>query len=532
MAITQPTSGVSLALPGSHSSGPLTLPGLSTGLFGGLPNNYGRPPTGVLSSGIGNPVASGAGGFLQPGFGSSTVSGHFGGSQTGVHGSSLTENSGNVGHHPPGSLIGGYGAPQTGLGEPSAGNLGNSFTSGFGGSAIVGSGGLHGGGSPTSGFGNSFTGDFGGSQFGGYGSSVPRSEGDIGLNPPVLQVYLMEEASEALRLAGFGGTSAAGLGSPSISSFGGFVSGTHGGLPGGYFGNSQVEGYQQPTTGSFGGSVIGNLLTQQPTGSLTGGYASLEGNFGESLTGSSVGSYGSPSNVGFGSLTGIGFGATTVGSSGSSSTGGFGTSPGGNFVGGSLGSFQGQTRPVVPILEDQREEPYPSGIYRFRYATGNGIVRQEEGYPDGGMVSQQGGWSFTFPDGTPAIANYVADGNGFHIDSNLLPIPPPPPPHAIAQIEKAQQEDAAAAAAGYQLSEDGTYEPIPGSHGQIFNYGTQVTGSGSQFSVTVNPSGDEFSSSGNIQLKPDLVPTALEMSSLAQETHKHWLMELGSSSLA
>ncbi|XP_037784658.1 pupal cuticle protein 36-like [Penaeus monodon] len=57
---------------------------------------------------------------------------------------------------------------------------------------------------------------------------------------------------------------------------------------------------------------------------------------------------------------------------------------------------------------------------------------------NGGFVGGAPGSDFSF----------VADENGFRVESDLLPTPPPLPPHAIAQIEKARQEDAAAAASG------------------------------------------------------------------------------------
>ncbi|XP_068220983.1 cuticle protein AMP1B-like [Palaemon carinicauda] len=106
--------------------------------------------------------------------------------------------------------------------------------------------------------------------------------------------------------------------------------------------------------------------------------------------------------------------------------------------------------PVVPILVDNREGPDASGVYSFNFETGDGISRQEQGAPQGpeGAVAAQGGWTFTFPDGTPAVFQFVADGTGYSVQSDLLPTPPPLPPHAIAQIEKAAREDAAAAASG------------------------------------------------------------------------------------
>nr|XP_027220800.1 cuticle protein AMP1B-like [Penaeus vannamei] len=100
--------------------------------------------------------------------------------------------------------------------------------------------------------------------------------------------------------------------------------------------------------------------------------------------------------------------------------------------------------PVVPILVDDRQGPDQFGNYNFNFETGDGISRQEQGRPQGelGAVASQGGWSFTFPDGSPAVFSFVADGAGYQPQSDLLPTPHPLPAHAIAQIEKARQEDA------------------------------------------------------------------------------------------
>ncbi|XP_053653152.2 pupal cuticle protein 20-like [Cherax quadricarinatus] len=104
---------------------------------------------------------------------------------------------------------------------------------------------------------------------------------------------------------------------------------------------------------------------------------------------------------------------------------------------------------VIPILVDEREGPYPDGSYRFTFETGNGISRYEQGIPqsDTGAVDMRGGWSFTFPDGTPAIFSFVADDTGYRAVSDWLPTPHPFPAHAIAQIEFARQQEAEAAAA-------------------------------------------------------------------------------------
>ncbi|XP_042207143.1 cuticle protein AMP1B-like [Homarus americanus] len=105
--------------------------------------------------------------------------------------------------------------------------------------------------------------------------------------------------------------------------------------------------------------------------------------------------------------------------------------------------------PPVEILRSDRQGPDATGAYNFLFESADGISRQEQGAPQGpnGAVASQGGWSFTYPDGTPAVFTFVADGAGYRVQSDLLPTPPPLPAHAIAQIEKARQEDAAAASA-------------------------------------------------------------------------------------
>ncbi|XP_076068331.1 uncharacterized protein LOC143040783 [Oratosquilla oratoria] len=111
--------------------------------------------------------------------------------------------------------------------------------------------------------------------------------------------------------------------------------------------------------------------------------------------------------------------------------------------------------PPVPILLDEREGPDADGEYSFNFQTGDGISRQEEGdpLPNTGAVAVQGGWTFTFPDGSPAQFRFVADANGYRVESPLLPTAPPMPAHALAQIEKARLEDEAAARAASASSQ-------------------------------------------------------------------------------
>ncbi|XP_066960762.1 cuticle protein AMP1B-like [Macrobrachium rosenbergii] len=132
------------------------------------------------------------------------------------------------------------------------------------------------------------------------------------------------------------------------------------------------------------------------------------------------------------------------------------------------GGGGGPSGPVVPILVDVREGPDAAGVYSFNFETGDGISRQEHGAPQGpeGAVAAQGGWSFTFPDGTPGVFNFVADASGYSVQSDLLPTPHPLPAHAIAQIEFAAQQAAAEAAGG--IRPQYSAPPPPPSQGYSF----------------------------------------------------------------
>nr|XP_053653151.1 pupal cuticle protein 36-like [Cherax quadricarinatus] len=230
-------------------------------------------------------------------------------------------------------------------------------------------------------------------------------------------------------------------GTPSRGSGGVGVPGSVGGVPGGVGG----------VPGGVGG-VPGGV------GGVPGGVGGLPGG---GFGGSAVGGFGG--STGFESSSGGGHGGSAsggIGGSVGSAGGGFGGSVGGGFGGAGSGSSPSgsysPSGPVVPILIDERQGPDQAGNYNFNFETGDGISRQEQGAPQGptGAVAAQGGWSFTFPDGTPAVFKFVADEGGYRVESDLLPTPHPLPAHAIAQIEKARQEDAAAAAADGRGSYD------------------------------------------------------------------------------
>nr|XP_053652896.1 LOW QUALITY PROTEIN: pupal cuticle protein 36-like [Cherax quadricarinatus] len=199
-----------------------------------------------------------------------------------------------------------------------------------------------------------------------------------------------------------------------------------------------------------------------------GAPARGSGGFGGSRGGVGAG-FGGPAGAGFGRPAGTGFGGPAGAGFGGPAGAGFGGPAGAGFGGaGSGSSLSGSYRPsgpVVPILRDDRQGPDEYGNYNFNFETGDGISRQEQGAPQGpaGAVAAQGGWTFTFPDGTPAVFKFVADEGGYRVESDLVPTPHPLPAHAIAQIEKARQEDAAAAAAGGR----GSYGAASGSVSQF-----------------------------------------------------------------
>lgn len=103
---------------------------------------------------------------------------------------------------------------------------------------------------------------------------------------------------------------------------------------------------------------------------------------------------------------------------------------------------------VVPIIRSDVVGPGADGEYSFDFETEDGIVRSESGAGSGpdGAVESQGTISFTHPDGTPFELKFVADVNGYHPESDALPVAPafphPIPQHAIDQIAFAAEEDA------------------------------------------------------------------------------------------
>lgn len=74
--------------------------------------------------------------------------------------------------------------------------------------------------------------------------------------------------------------------------------------------------------------------------------------------------------------------------------------------------------------------------YGFELETENGIRQSEQGKA-GKIV--QGEYSYISPEGIPVSVVYVADENGFHPESNLLPTPPPIPEEILRSIQFIEQ---------------------------------------------------------------------------------------------
>ncbi|KAK4326484.1 hypothetical protein Pmani_003010 [Petrolisthes manimaculis] len=132
-------------------------------------------------------------------------------------------------------------------------------------------------------------------------------------------------------------------------------------------------------------------------------------------------------------------------------------------------SFRQETISVaeqIPILRDDRVQE-ETGHYNFDVETANGIIMSQSGSPDGpeGSVVKTGEYSYTAPDGTPVHIRFVADGNGFQPEGDVLPVAPefphPIPDFVLRQIEKAREEDAAAARSGSASVRSDTSAPAP-----------------------------------------------------------------------
>nr|XP_027230585.1 endocuticle structural glycoprotein SgAbd-8-like [Penaeus vannamei] len=108
----------------------------------------------------------------------------------------------------------------------------------------------------------------------------------------------------------------------------------------------------------------------------------------------------------------------------------------------------------IPIICDERVHPAADGTYSFDVETGDGIVRNESGGPDGQVFDLQ----------------FVADLNGYQPQSSFLPVAPafphPIPTHALEQIERGRLELEARAREEQRQSSSPGQDAPPRHYGQ------------------------------------------------------------------
>jgi len=118
-----------------------------------------------------------------------------------------------------------------------------------------------------------------------------------------------------------------------------------------------------------------------------------------------------------------------------------------------------------PNLVSFRSDNDGLGGYDFAYQTVDGTSRQETGGINAiGANSVQGSYSYISPEGVEVVVNYVADENGFQVDS---PNVPAIPEHSRQQILRAEE----ARLRGIDLTN------APNSVGSLSNIQTLNTGS-------------------------------------------------------
>merc|ERR1712212_1119784 len=101
----------------------------------------------------------------------------------------------------------------------------------------------------------------------------------------------------------------------------------------------------------------------------------------------------------------------------------------------------------VAILREE-SDPIEGANFRHEFEADNGLTQSMVGSADANGASViSGTYSFPLPDGSIAPFDWVADANGFRVESPLLPVAPLPehpiPAHAQEQIDYANAQQAA-----------------------------------------------------------------------------------------
>merc|ERR1711887_63412 len=88
--------------------------------------------------------------------------------------------------------------------------------------------------------------------------------------------------------------------------------------------------------------------------------------------------------------------------------------------------FDDELAPPVAIIREEAD-PIDGANFRHEFEADNGIAQSTSVSADeNGAQVMQGSYSFPLPDGTIATFNWVADANGFRVESPLLPVAPQP----------------------------------------------------------------------------------------------------------
>ena len=100
----------------------------------------------------------------------------------------------------------------------------------------------------------------------------------------------------------------------------------------------------------------------------------------------------------------------------------------------------------VAILREE-SDPIDGANFRHEFEADNGLSQSMIGSADeNGAAVMSGSYSFPLPDGSIATFDWVADANGFRVESPLLPVAPlaehPIPAHAQEQIDYANAQQA------------------------------------------------------------------------------------------
>ncbi|CAL4180727.1 unnamed protein product [Meganyctiphanes norvegica] len=96
----------------------------------------------------------------------------------------------------------------------------------------------------------------------------------------------------------------------------------------------------------------------------------------------------------------------------------------------------------IAILSQNNIAP-EFGNFQHNFESENGIQVQGSGFAgSAGQTNMEGSYSFPLPDGSFAEVRYVADENGFRVESPLLPQAPPAPPHVAELLRIAEQQRA------------------------------------------------------------------------------------------